>query len=478
MSRTCTSFFYVFIITGLLLLALSAETRRQSPEFHPPEGTLTAGLRETERHHAPLPELRIAQGQGSPQTVTFWVHVDEQGNVIEVRKFKTDTSWPLKYSTDAITEAIRKISYEPFVRKGVPVEAWVQDEVEVGSAPVSPVSSGAGPTFPATVEPTEFSIQLSRSGCYGSCPNYSVVVHGDGKVEFHGKNFVAFSGDYHTRIAPEAASQLLERFRAADFFELKDMYSASVTDNPTYRLELVIDAKKKTVVDYVGTWVGMPESVSELEEAVDETAGTDRWIRGSPQTIAAMRESGIEPNSEQAREILLYAVKEGRGETVRSLLAEGVSVRTKKADGKYRSVLIIASFIRDSKSQLEVFKSLLENAEVLSDKDGLQDALGRVSGDGNVDVARTLIAAGADPTQLFQDNYQSESKPDQTYLMRAASSGVWEMIDDALSRPHDIHAVDRQGRSALGHVVWSAPRAEDIFPSLTACSPREPAKKN
>jgi len=47
--------------------------------------------------------------------------------------------------------------------------------------------------------------------------------------------------------------------------------------------------------------------------------------------------------------------------------------------------------------------------------------------------------------------------------MRAAASGVWEMLDDALTRPHDIHAVD-PGRSAVGHVVWSGPPMEDIFP--------------
>jgi hypothetical protein len=87
-----------------------------------------------------------------------------------------------------------------------------------------------------------------------------------------------------------------------------------------------------------------------------------------------------------------------------------------------------------------------------------------VAGDGNVEVAQTLIAAGADPTQLLRATYHSDGKPDQTYLMRAAASGIWEMLDDALSRPHDIHAVDSNGRSAVGHVVWSAPPMEDIFP--------------
>jgi hypothetical protein len=94
----------------------------------------------------------------------------------------------------------------------------------------------------------------------------------------------------------------------------------------------------------------------------------------------------------------------------------------------------------------------------------MQEALGSAAGDGNVEVARTLIAAGADPTQLFHETYRSDRKADQTYLMRASASGIWEMLDDALGRPHDIHAVDSQGRSALAHVLWSAPPMEDIFP--------------
>ena len=56
---------------------------------------------------------------------------------------------------------------------------------------------------------------------------------------------------------------------------------------------------------------------------MDEAAGTDRWVSGGPQTLAAMREAGIEPNSLQAGEILLYAVKKGKAEAVRSLLAAG-----------------------------------------------------------------------------------------------------------------------------------------------------------
>ncbi|MGC0773498.1 MAG: DUF6438 domain-containing protein, partial [Candidatus Acidiferrum sp.] len=370
----------------------------------------------------------------------------------------------LKSRTDALVEAVRKITYRPCLRNGVAVEAWVQDDVEVGTESAKPPSSGAGRTFPTLAELTEFSIKLSRSGCYGTCPIYTVVIHGDGKIEFHGGHYVSIPGDHQGRIAPEAAARLLERFRAAEFFEFKDKYVASVTDNPTYCLELAIGAKRKTITDYVGTWVGMPTLVSELEDAVDETARTDRWVSAGPGTLAAMQDAGIPPNSEQAGEILVHAVEEGKWEAVRTLLVAGAPVRISNADHVSRSILTAALFIRDRQSQYQVFKVLLENTEVRADQAGMQEALGRVASDSNVEVARTLIAAGADPTQLFRDTYQSEGKPDQTYLMRAAASGVWEMLDDALTRPHNIHAVDSQGRSAIGHVVWSAPPAEDIFP--------------
>jgi hypothetical protein len=38
------------------------------------------------------------------------------------------------------------------------------------------------------------------------------------------------------------------------------------------------------------------------------------------------------------------------------------------------------------------------------------------------------------------------------------------MIDDALSRPHDIHAVDHDGRSALAIAIWTSPPVENILP--------------
>jgi hypothetical protein len=152
------------------------------------------------------------------------------------------------------------------------------------------------------------SIRLSRSGCFGSCPGYSVKIQGDGTISYKGNWYVLIEGEHTAHISPEAARQLLSRFRAANFFALKGEYRAGVTDNPTYSLELVVGSRKKVVTDYVGEWVGMPNSVTELEDAVDQAADSARWVTASSQTLAAMHDARISPSSKEGNQVLHRAV--------------------------------------------------------------------------------------------------------------------------------------------------------------------------
>ena len=80
----------------------------------------------------------------------------------------------------------------------------------------------------------------------------------------------------------------MSEFEKAKFFAAGDKYIAKVTDNPTYTLTLTVGGKTKTVTDYVGIEVGLPLAISDLENAVDDTAGTQRWIKGNDQTPASL----------------------------------------------------------------------------------------------------------------------------------------------------------------------------------------------
>ena len=101
-----------------------------------------------------------------------------------------------------------------------------------------------------------------------------------GSVHFSGEKYVQFQGEHDAHIAPAAVMELVRQFENAKFFAAGDKYIARVTDNPTYKLTLTVGGKTKTVTDYVGEQVGMPLAITDLENAVDDAAGTERWIKG------------------------------------------------------------------------------------------------------------------------------------------------------------------------------------------------------
>jgi Domain of unknown function (DUF6438) len=124
----------------------------------------------------------------------------------------------------------------------------------------------------------EVEITLSRSVCYGFCPDYTVTVTGEGEVRYVGRAFVNVVGEARASVPRAEVAALLARFDAIGFERLRDEYRAEVTDNPTYVVTLTRNGRSKRVEDYVGIAVGMPESVRELQTEIDRVAGTARWV--------------------------------------------------------------------------------------------------------------------------------------------------------------------------------------------------------
>jgi hypothetical protein len=154
-------------------------------------------------------------------------------------------------------------------------------------------------------DPADAAITLQRGACFGNCPDYRVTVHGNGLVEFdtgddhfkgtaaqvhleyNGHN-VLLPGHHTAHVDPASVEQLFQRFRAAHFFGLKKEYAYPATDSSTQTLTVRIGKASKTVTDYIGTEAGMPQEVRDLEKAVDEVAGTARWVEGNAQTLSEL----------------------------------------------------------------------------------------------------------------------------------------------------------------------------------------------
>lgn len=132
--------------------------------------------------------------------------------------------------------------------------------------------------FPPIKDWSSLRISLQRTMCYGTCPDYTVTIAGDGTVTWDGGRFVKVHGPATAHIALEKVRALFERFRKAEYFWLLDKYTAHITDFPAQNTTIAFDDHMKSVNDYAGQMIGMPEVVSELERAIDETANTAQWI--------------------------------------------------------------------------------------------------------------------------------------------------------------------------------------------------------
>jgi hypothetical protein len=171
-------------------------------------------------------------------------------------------------------------------------------------------------------------ITLQRSTCLGSCPDYKVTIHGDGRVVFTAKTaFHAMSGDstvmpdgvvwpgtHEDRIAPKTVAALLEQFREADFFNLLDSY-AHGGYHPTYVLTVDTGRRRKSIEDYAGRLAGMPEAVRELERAVDTAAGTERWVSGAG-LITWLEARNFDFHSTEAAELAVRGANGWAGEAM------------------------------------------------------------------------------------------------------------------------------------------------------------------
>ena len=119
---------------------------------------------------------------------------------------------------------------------------------------------------------------LSRSLCYGRCPAYKIEIHGDGTVLDDGKVNVAHKGRYTAKISYASLLELVDFFRKANYFSLRDRYVSGITDNPAYETSISFDGVSKSILDYVGQTVGMPSTVSDVEAAIDRLSGASKWV--------------------------------------------------------------------------------------------------------------------------------------------------------------------------------------------------------
>jgi hypothetical protein len=303
-------------------------------------------------------------------------------------------------------------------------------------------------------------IKLERTGCYGTCPSYTVRVSTDG-ITFDGRGFVAASGTHRDTTDADEVRKLAERFVAADFYSMDAVYRAGVTDNPTYVLSITIDGKAKEVEDYVGSWEGMPAVITELEDEVDTFGRTEKWIEGREGLVQALQAEKFNFKAFEAQVMLKEAASRGMGTTVREFLEAGVPLTplpAPKPNEPRRAVPFDeVGWLNAASSHPKPLGILIEAEASKDDQNDKDLALVGAARSGNLEAARALIAYGANPNADLSESTVTESSGGMTMqskgagsvLIDAAESGNPDMVHEILRHHPKVEMQDRKGRTAV-----------------------------
>jgi Domain of unknown function (DUF6438) len=141
---------------------------------------------------------------------------------------------------------------------------------------------GRGYSLVRAKHPESLMIEMNRTFCRGSCPVYTIAVHGDGTVEFVGKQYVRDRGPHTETLSKEQLQTLLQSFDRADFFTLEAGAFAWGLDTPRVRVAISIDGKTKEIssdTTFVGAKSGPQALFVQAATALDKIVGSDRWVK-------------------------------------------------------------------------------------------------------------------------------------------------------------------------------------------------------
>ena len=143
-------------------------------------------------------------------------------------------------------------------------------------------------------------IELARGPCFGSCPQYTITVQGDGRVEYSGRQrHSRFDSRKVGKIESEKITQILRTLDQVKFMALDDRAFSWGFDTPSVGVHIWEDGKTKQVVSDAG-FVG-PKN-GRQSRFVDATQELDRILNSTKWDSCVEEECASLPSTEPTRD--------------------------------------------------------------------------------------------------------------------------------------------------------------------------------
>lgn len=122
-------------------------------------------------------------------------------------------------------------------------------------------------------------IGIERTTCFGKCPAYTFIARGDGTFRYHGEKNVEHLGVFSGEIPIWNFRELARFITDSGYMELKNEYTAEVTDCPTTFTTVVENGKRKVIRNYANAG---PSKLWAIEEIIDGLMAKSEWGPGNP----------------------------------------------------------------------------------------------------------------------------------------------------------------------------------------------------
>lgn len=126
-----------------------------------------------------------------------------------------------------------------------------------------------------------FTIQTARGPCFGSCPSYTITIHGNGLVEYVGISYVKVQGPQTSTVTPDQVIELLQNLHRAQLSSLEDRAFAWCFDAGSVSVSVSADGKTKRVVSddsCTGSKSGLQAQFVKTAAEIDTIVGSDKWV--------------------------------------------------------------------------------------------------------------------------------------------------------------------------------------------------------
>lgn len=126
---------------------------------------------------------------------------------------------------------------------------------------------------PLKVKESQKVIEMSKSPCFGNCPEYNITIYETGIATFQGIRNTDRLGLFMKKIGQERVQQIINKCVSANLMQFQDVYKSDVPDLQTVTIVYYEGKEKKTIAGKRER----PLKVLEIEELLDEIAFSADW---------------------------------------------------------------------------------------------------------------------------------------------------------------------------------------------------------